>query len=357
MAKLGFCRPTPIQSAAIPEIRAKHDVIGKAVTGSGKTLAFGIPILEEYLESSIQHPSTAKRAEEDRRDAPLALILSPTRELAHQLSKHLGALFSNVPSGGPAIATVTGGLSLQKQRRLLAHADVVIATPGRLWEVINEGTGFIAWLKRTRYLVVDEADRLLSEGHFKEFEEVLRVLDQEEDDGEEAAEQPPNDDDEDSNDNRQTLVFSATFHKGLQHKLSGRRKYEPGNLLDNKQSIEYLLQRLNFREETPKYIDVNPVSQMAERLKEGLVECAALEKVRSARMSPSKAVASADQVAGSLPLRITFICQRQTHADLYQLDLVRPSSGVLPPDSPLHRASTSFVHDTKGSAEVDRALL
>ncbi len=284
LAKLGFSRPTPIQAAAIPEIRAKHDVIGKAVTGSGKTLAFGIPILEEYLETDHRSTSKVNRAKEEDRPAPLALVLSPTRELAHQLSKHLGALFSNVPSGGPAIATVTGGLSLQKQRRLLAHADVIVATPGRLWEVINEGTGFLAWLKKTRYLVVDEADRLLSEGHFKEFEEVLRVLDQEEDDGEEADEQTAADDDGESpKDHRQTLIFSATFHKGLQHKLAGAHRHDAANLMDGRQSIEYLLQRLNFREEQPKYIDVNPVSQMAERLKEGLVECAAMEKVWRAK--------------------------------------------------------------------------
>ena len=77
---------------------------------------------------------------------------------------------------------------------------------------------------------------------------------------------------------RQTLVFSATFAKGLQQKLAGKGKY---GLMDDKESMEYLLKKLNFREEKPKFVDVNPISQMAEGLKEGMVECAGTEKVRS----------------------------------------------------------------------------
>ena len=257
------------------------------MTGSGKTLAFGIPILEHHLVSTGQACPRPDGIEGGRRKPPLALIISPTRELAHQLSKHLGALFSNIPSRGPDIATLTGGLSLQKQRRLLACADVVVATPGRLWEVVNEGAGLLAWLKRSRYLVVDEADRLLSEGHFKEFEEFLRVLDQEDDHDDEARDGSAGDDEpgKSATASRQTLVFSATFHKGLQRKLAGARKFDAANVMDARQSIEYVLQRLNFREEAPKYVDVNPVSQMAARLKEGLVECAALEKASPSEVS------------------------------------------------------------------------
>ena len=275
LARLGFSRPTPIQFAVIPEIRAGHDVIGKASTGSGKTLAFGIPILEYYLELEETESSRSRSTSEVERHDPYALILSPTRELAHQLTKHLTALFSNTPSGGPNIATVTGGLSLQKQRRLLANAGIVIGTPGRLWEAMTEGTGLIQWLKKTHFLVIDEADRLLSEGHFKEFEEILNFLDRED---EETEAEDEHDDHARGHQQRQTLVFSATFHKGLQQKLAGKAKYVSGDLMDKEQSLGYLLERLNFREEKPKFIDVNPVSQMAEGLKEGLIECAALEK-------------------------------------------------------------------------------
>ncbi|KAK5000762.1 ATP-dependent RNA helicase [Elasticomyces elasticus] len=271
LSRLKFANPTIIQQSAIPEILAGHDVVGKASTGSGKTLAFGIPILERYLQTKSQMSKPHKP--EDDQKSPLGLILSPTRELAHQLDAHLTALCSSGGFEGPSIATLTGGLSLQKQQRLLKDADIVIGTPGRLWEVMSTGQGLIERLKKIQFLVVDEADRLLSEGHFKEVEEILNALDREDDRadaGDEHAEKEPQR-------QRQTLVFSATFHKGLQQKLAGKSSYS-ASLMDSKESMEYLLKKLNFREDKPKFIDVNPVSQMASGLKEGLVECAGEEK-------------------------------------------------------------------------------
>ena len=205
---------------------------------------------------------------------PLAMILSPTRELAHQLSAHLNNLFSNASSASPRIATVTGGLSLQKQQRLLLKADVIIGTPGRLWEVIQDGHGFVAMLRKIKFLVADEADRLLSEGHFKEVEEILNVLDRTND-----AEDNTNNDDFAVEVERQTLVFSATFQKDLQRKLTGKTKASSGDVMNKQESMEYLLKKLIFREEKPKFIDVNPISQMASGLKEGIIECAGQEKV------------------------------------------------------------------------------
>lgn len=269
LAKLKFTKPTAIQQSAIPDILDGHDVIGKASTGSGKTLAFGIPILERFLE---ERSSAAKSAEK----APLALLISPTRELAHQLSKHLTALCSNGLVKGPSIATLTGGLSLQKQERLLKHADIVIGTPGRLWEVMSSGTGTIKAMQKIQFLVIDEADRLLCEGHFKEVEEILNALDGQEID-ENAAEQAAEDNKSPPMRARQTLVFSATFDRGLQRKLAGKGK-AGSELMGSKESIGYLLSKLNWREEKPKFIDVNPVKQLATGLKEGLVECTGLEK-------------------------------------------------------------------------------
>jgi ATP-dependent RNA helicase DDX24/MAK5 len=77
---------------------------------------------------------------------------------------------------------------------------------------------------------------------------------------------------------RQTLVFSATFHRDLQQKLAGKSRWTSGDMMDNNESMEYLLKKLNFREEKPRFIDLNPTKQMAERLKEGIVECPAMEK-------------------------------------------------------------------------------
>lgn len=277
LSKLRFTKPTPIQQHVIPEVLAGHDVIGKASTGSGKTLAFGIPILERFLELSQQ------RKKGKSGSGPLALLLSPTRELAHQLDKHLTALFSGLSTDRPSIATLTGGLSLQKQQRMLKDADVVIGTPGRLWEVIGDGHGVAASLKHIDFLVIDEADRLLSEGHFKEVEEILNALDrdeaQDESDETENATTPRATKSQASSRpaKRQTLVFSATFDRALQRKLVGKLSHRD-NLLSNAQSMEYLLSKLNFREETPKFIDMNPINQLATGLKEGLIECSGTEK-------------------------------------------------------------------------------
>ena len=276
LAKLGFTAPTPIQSASIPEILSGHDVVGKASTGSGKTLAFGIPILEHYLLTRKDKAADEQSKGSERKLPPVALILSPTRELAHQLATHLTDLCSTISGTTPHIVTITGGLSLQKQQRMLTNADIIIGTPGRLWEIVSEGLGILSWLRQIKFLVVDEADRLLSEGHFKEVEEILNSLDREDDPTEEDQGQRSST--SSGKHQRQTLVFSATFQKELQQKLAGKGKPSESQLVGKQESMEYLLKKLNFREEKPKFIDVNPVSQMASGLKEGIVECAGLEK-------------------------------------------------------------------------------
>nr|POE75450.1 atp-dependent rna helicase mak5 [Quercus suber] len=275
LARNKFAAPTPIQKSAIPEILAGHDVIGKASTGSGKTLAFGVPILECFLETRVNRMKSTKGEAEHKQQAPLALLICPTRELAHQLEKHLTALCSHGLFEKPVIATLTGGLSVQKQQRMLKGADIVIGTPGRLWEVASSGQGIIAALRQIRFLVIDEADRLLSQGNFKELEELLNVLDQSEtgSDEEEGKEfSVPLSEPE-----RQTLIFSATFDRALQRKLAGGKGRTGGNA-NNKDTMEYLLSKVHFREDAPKYVDVNPIKQMAAGLKEGLIECNGEEK-------------------------------------------------------------------------------
>ncbi|KAJ4393566.1 ATP-dependent RNA helicase [Gnomoniopsis smithogilvyi] len=259
LARLKFNKPTDIQAAAIPKILAGHDVIGKASTGSGKTLAFAIPAVEAWLSKQDKGASSEEHV-------PICLILSPTRELAHQLTNHIKALCEGLPSA-PYVCSVTGGLSVFKQERQLEKADIVVGTPGRLWEVLSSSVKLLNSFRQVSFLVVDEADRLLSEGHFKEAEQILNALDR--------IQVDEHDDEEPDLFPRQTLVFSATFNKSLQQKLTGKGKF---NLMSDAQSMEYLLKKLNFREETPKFVDVNPVKQMAQGLKEGLVECGAMEK-------------------------------------------------------------------------------
>lgn len=276
ISKMKFTTPTSVQQTCIPQILEGHDVVGKASTGSGKTLAFGIPILEHCLKRPRK-----ENKESNKESYPTALILSPTRELAHQLAKHIGELASVTPGPDAKIALLTGGLSVQKQQRLLAGADIVIGTPGRAWEILSGGKGLINKMQLIKFLVIDEADRLLSQGHYKELEQVLDALDRVETFDVPEAEGQGQDGSEKSNPMaaRQTLVFSATFHRDLQQKLSGKGQWRGGDLMNTKESMEYLLKRLQFREEKPKFIDMNPVSQMAENLKEGLVECGPMEKV------------------------------------------------------------------------------
>ncbi|CAK7272785.1 ATP-dependent RNA helicase [Sporothrix epigloea] len=291
LARLKFTTPTDIQAAAIPDILAGHDVIGKASTGSGKTLAFGIPIVQRWImrnnsrnaakakTTSKKKPSAAgvdASREESPKMAPMALILTPTRELAHQIYKHIKELCSGL-SSSPYVCPVTGGLSVQKQKRELERADIVVATPGRLWEVMNLGPEFLEAFQAISFIVIDEADRLLADGHFKEAKEILDALERvdTQQDGYEEDASDDEDDEERKKRPRQTLVFSATFNKGLQQKLAGKSRYD---LMDESQSMEHLLKQLNFREEMPKFIDVNPVSQMAGRLRERLLQCDAMEK-------------------------------------------------------------------------------
>ena len=133
-----FNSPTPIQSQALPHALQGRDVIGIAETGSGKTLAYGLPILNRILASSLP-ATTIKRSLK-------ALVLAPTRELALQVSSHLQACspprskeetIKHMPPR-VSIAAIVGGMSAQKQERLLLRGvDIIVATPGRLWDLIS----------------------------------------------------------------------------------------------------------------------------------------------------------------------------------------------------------------------------
>ncbi|KAF8448586.1 P-loop containing nucleoside triphosphate hydrolase protein [Terfezia claveryi] len=292
LARLKFTHPTPIQSSAIPLILSGSSLIGKASTGSGKTLAFGIPILETYLSSlpttTDSNPTTGKAIlSKDRKLT--ALIIAPTRELAHQIAKHLTELcyYTDLK-----LVTITGGLSVQKQQRLLDNGvDVIVATPGRLWEIVSEGQGWVEKLRNVKMLVLDEADRVLEEGHFKEVTQILSLMDaesgdssDEESDEEDAKEKVFGGGSKKKKQERQTLVFSATFHKSLQQKLSGKSSKNSwsssgngGDLLSSSESMEYLFKKLKFKQK-PEWVDVDPLHAVAQKVKEGIVECGNMEK-------------------------------------------------------------------------------
>ncbi|MGI9084384.1 MAG: DEAD/DEAH box helicase [Aeromicrobium sp.] len=156
LRRRGISVPTPVQEAVIPDALAGHHVLGRARTGSGKTLAFGLPILTR-LAGGTSRPTH-----------PRGLVLLPTRELANQVAEALEPLASAV---GLKIAVVYGGTSMGKQiTQLRQGADVVIATPGRLGDLIERRQCHLDAIEVT---VLDEADHLCDLGFYKPIDKLL----------------------------------------------------------------------------------------------------------------------------------------------------------------------------------------
>ncbi|KAH9877121.1 ribosomal RNA processing protein [Plenodomus lingam] len=168
---LKFTTPTPIQTQAIPLALEGRDVIGLAETGSGKTAAFVLPILQALL---------------DKPQALFGLILAPTRELAYQIAQQVDALGSII---NVKCATLVGGMDMVPQAIALSkRPHIVVATPGRLLDHLENTKGFS--LKHLKYMVLDEADRLLDLDFGPVLDKILRVL---------------------PRDGRHTYLFSATM--------------------------------------------------------------------------------------------------------------------------------------------------
>ena len=184
LALRGFESPTEIQEATLAAaITGRRDVIGAAQTGSGKTLAFGLPILQVLLEErenseadKLMASSSSQGVEGEavQQGKLRALILTPTRELALQVCQHLQALGKEC---GIRVAAIVGGLAQVKQERALSqHPEIVVATPGRLWELMKEGQAHLADLGLLSFLVLDEADRMVQQGHYQELGNILELI-------------------------------------------------------------------------------------------------------------------------------------------------------------------------------------
>ena len=186
----GFAAPTPIQSASWPFALSGRDVVGVAETGSGKTLAFSLPCVEAVhsVRTACSNSGTPIAQKHDRVARAVAVILSPTRELAMQTHATISNLAALV---GLKAVCLYGGASKDDQRALLRRphgADIIVATPGRLKDFMSEGAVCLA---SATFVVLDEADRMLDKG----FEEDVRLI----------LGQCPN------KQKRQTLMFTATW--------------------------------------------------------------------------------------------------------------------------------------------------
>ena len=186
----GYLAPTAIQQAAIPAILQGHDVVGSAQTGSGKTAAFALPMLQLLMDAPLTKTRIVR-----------GLVLVPTRELAAQVGEAIVAFGKYLPQL-PKVSVVFGGVSINPQMMgLRSGADIVVATPGRLIDLLAHNA---LRLDGVQMLVLDEADRLLDLGFGEELNRILGVL-------------PAK---------RQNLFFSATFPPAIEV-LAARLLHDP----------------------------------------------------------------------------------------------------------------------------------
>ncbi|KAM9355349.1 ATP-dependent RNA helicase DDX24 [Pholidichthys leucotaenia] len=314
LSSLGFSAPTPIQALALPPaIRDRMNILGAAETGSGKTLAFGIPMIHTILKwkngsetsaedngqaatvveslylPSVDESTTVEDKEEEEEGAEdsdddveedeenhlgcvrvienaefdldhksaavnrplLGLVLTPTRELAVQVKLHIDAVakFTDIKT-----ALVVGGMAQHKQRRVLNHRpEIIIATPGRLWDLIKERHPHLLNLKQLKCLVIDEADRMVERGHFAELESLLEMLSTTH-----------------FNPVRQTFVFSATLT--MVHSLPLRVLQKKKKNLEQRNKLEILMEKVGIKSK-PKVIDLTRKEATVETLIETQIQC------------------------------------------------------------------------------------
>ncbi|ESO00088.1 hypothetical protein HELRODRAFT_83529 [Helobdella robusta] len=320
LKELGFTNPTPIQSRVLPSaIEDKMDIIGAAETGSGKTLAFAIPIVTHILNlnaddddddddddvDTINNNNDTDVDEESQRDTldvddindeedddddevlgkmhnddkndhhhphhyhhhhhnkPMyALVITPTRELAIQIREHIDNVtkYTDVKC-----LAIVGGMSIERQNRLLKKfsPQIVVATPGRFWELVQQKCPHLSHVKDLRFLVIDEADRMIEKNHFEELEKIMNYI----------------------NLNlcsplrRQNFVFSATLtfiHKTPYRFDVGKKKKMKELTLEDKLAS---LQRKLHMSSKPEVVDLTGGQKMtAQKLTELKVNCTYQEK-------------------------------------------------------------------------------
>ena len=211
-----YTTPTPIQAQAIPLILAGRDVLGLAQTGTGKTAAFGLPLLQKLAETAAQAGPRHTRA----------LILAPTRELAIQIGDSLQTYGKHLKLRH---AVILGGVNQNKQIAALRNGvDVLVATPGRLLDLINQRH---VQLNETGFLVIDEADRMFDMGFIRDVRKLVGYLPKK----------------------RQSLLFSATMPDEVSH-LVKEILYQPAQIAISPKTVtaEKIDQRVYFVEQQAK---------------------------------------------------------------------------------------------------------
>lgn len=180
----GYTEATPVQIKTIPLIMKRHDILASAQTGTGKTASFSLPLLQVLMDTRKNEKSHFVRA----------LILTPTRELAAQVGDSVRAYGTHLPLKAQVIF---GGVNIDGQiQKLRKGADILIATPGRLLDLVSQ---HVIDLSQVEILVLDEADRMMDMGFIHDIKKVLKLVPAQ----------------------RQTLLFSATFSEEIKGLASG----------------------------------------------------------------------------------------------------------------------------------------
>ncbi|MDP1834679.1 MAG: DEAD/DEAH box helicase [Chlamydiales bacterium] len=189
----GYTEATPIQLKVIPLIIERHDILASAQTGTGKTAGFTLPLLQVLMNTRKKEQKPAVRA----------LVLTPTRELASQIGENVKAYGKHLPF---RTQVIFGGVNINAQiQKLQRGADILIATPGRLLDLVSQG---VINLSQIEILVLDEADRMLDMGFIHDIKKILKLVPAQ----------------------RQNLLFSATFSAEIKKLAAG--------ILKNPQTVE-----------------------------------------------------------------------------------------------------------------------
>ena len=217
--ELGYEHPMPVQEEVIPYLLNNDtDLVALAQTGTGKTAAYGLPLLQQLVPS----------------DGPTVVILSPTRELCLQIADDLEGFSKYLPETG--IVAVYGGTNIEPQIRALQHGvDIIVATPGRLMDLMNRG---VANLSKMQYVVLDEADEMLSMGFQEELDSILAGIPSQ----------------------HRTLLFSATMSQEIeriaQNYLTDAKQIQVGSRNEGAENVNHIYYMVHARD---KYLALKRV--------------------------------------------------------------------------------------------------
>ena len=224
--ELGYEHPMPVQEEVIPHLLSNDsDLVALAQTGTGKTAAYGLPLLQQLVPS----------------DGPTVVILSPTRELCLQIADDMEGFSKYMPETN--ILAVYGGTNIEPQIRALQHGvDIIVATPGRLMDLMNRG---VANLSKVQHVVLDEADEMLSMGFQEELDSILEGIPSQ----------------------HRTLLFSATMSQEIeriaQNYLTDAKQIQVGSRNEGAENVNHIYYMVHARD---KYLALKRVVDFYPRI-------------------------------------------------------------------------------------------